>query len=155
MFLDLKSKLDLYKKETCVKSEKPKVQGPDIHQLLDGLVCTNEAGSFFSLEKRYPLTYCHGGYTLGQAANMDVSPISRILKDDINHLTVKDMLFFDTETTGLAGGTGTVAFLVGIGYFQEDCFIIKQFLMRDYDEECAMLTSLNQALREKKDTRIL
>ena len=51
-------------------------------------------------------------------------------------------LFLDTETTGLSGGTGTVAFLTGIGYFEDDSFVVEQDFMRDYPEEGPMLTRI-------------
>lgn len=47
--------------------------------------------------------------------------------------------FLDTETTGLSHGAGTVAFLVGIGFFTADSFVVRQYLMRDYDEEAFLL----------------
>ncbi len=50
----------------------------------------------------------------------------------------KKILYLDTETTGL-GGSGTVAFLVGLGYLTEEGFEVHQFLMRDYPEEPALL----------------
>jgi tetratricopeptide (TPR) repeat protein len=56
------------------------------------------------------------------------------------------MAFIDTETTGLAGGTGTYAFLVGVGVFDDEGFTIHQFFMRDYDEELAMLHALGELL---------
>ena len=52
------------------------------------------------------------------------------------------MLFLDTETTGLSGGVGTVAFQVGLGYFTPAGFAVEQFLMRDYPDEEAMLNLL-------------
>ncbi|MBN2328458.1 MAG: ribonuclease H-like domain-containing protein [Candidatus Omnitrophica bacterium] len=60
----------------------------------------------------------------------------------------KDILFFDTETTGLAGGTGTLPFLVGVGFFEEEGFRIQQFLMRDYDEECAVLFEIQKLIAQ-------
>ena len=48
------------------------------------------------------------------------------------------ILYLDTETTGL-GGSGTVAFLVGLGYLTDDGFEVHQFLMRDYPEEPYLL----------------
>ncbi len=53
---------------------------------------------------------------------------------DVTHL-----LFLDTETTGLSGGAGTVAFLVGLGYVRGRDFIVEQLLMRDYPDEAEML----------------
>jgi tetratricopeptide (TPR) repeat protein len=56
------------------------------------------------------------------------------------------MAFVDTETTGLAGGTGTYAFLVGVGVFEGDEFVVHQFFMRDYGEEPAQLHALGGLL---------
>ncbi len=58
--------------------------------------------------------------------------------------------FIDTETTGLAGGTGTYAFLVGIGRFVDDGFTVNQYFMRDYDEEPAMLDAILDDLRSAR-----
>jgi uncharacterized protein len=50
-------------------------------------------------------------------------------------------LFFDLETTGLSGGAGTHAFLVGCAWFDEDgAFVVEQHLMTDYAAERGMLT---------------
>jgi uncharacterized protein YprB with RNaseH-like and TPR domain len=53
-----------------------------------------------------------------------------------------DILFLDTETTGLAGGTGTHAFLVGVGYFDGFDFTMHQFFMRSPAEEPSLLEEL-------------
>ncbi len=51
-------------------------------------------------------------------------------------------LFMDTETTGLSGGAGTVAFLVGAGYCEGDSFVIEQYLMREYADEPELIDRL-------------
>ncbi len=51
-------------------------------------------------------------------------------------------LFLDTETTGLSGGAGTVAFLVGVGFVEGDHFTIEQYLMRDYGDEPELIDRL-------------
>ncbi len=74
--------------------------------------------------------------------------ISGIELATVNHdkifasFRTQDILFFDTETTGLAGGTGTVPFLIGVGFFEDDGFRIRQYLMRDYDEERPVLDEM-------------
>ena len=55
---------------------------------------------------------------------------------------VRKCLFMDTETTGLSGGAGTVAFLVGAGYVDGDGFAVEQFLMREYADEPEMIDRL-------------
>ncbi|MCI5662075.1 MAG: ribonuclease H-like domain-containing protein [Clostridia bacterium] len=51
-------------------------------------------------------------------------------------------LFLDTETTGLSHGAGTVAFLVGVGFLENNYFRIEQYLMRDYADEPDLIDRL-------------
>ena len=53
-----------------------------------------------------------------------------------------DWLFLDLETTGLSGGTGTYAFVVGVGQLKPEGFRFQQFFLRDLAEEGALLTAL-------------
>ena len=62
-------------------------------------------------------------------------------------LAPEDLLFLDTETTGLRGGAGTLAFLVGLGRFEGESFVVRQYLMRDYDEEPFVLQPVLEALQ--------
>ncbi len=59
----------------------------------------------------------------------------------------EDVLFLDTETTGLSGGVGTIAFQIGVGYFTASGFVVEQFLMHDYPEEAEMLGLLNSLMK--------
>lgn len=56
-------------------------------------------------------------------------------------LDLRRTAFLDTETTGLAGGSGTYAFLIGIGRLEGDCFQVRQFFMRHPGEEEAQLAA--------------
>ena len=56
-------------------------------------------------------------------------------------------LFFDLETTGLSGGAGTCAFLVGCGWFDAGRFSTAQFFLDDYDQEEAALTAVAELAR--------
>src|SRR5439155_19417396 len=58
----------------------------------------------------------------------------------------RSLLFLDAETTGLAGGTGTYAFLVGAAWLEDDRLILAQHFMRDFDEEPALLAALRALL---------
>lgn len=55
------------------------------------------------------------------------------------------ILYLDTETTGFMGA-GTVAFLVGVGWLEDDGFTVRQYLMRDYPEEEFLLRKLQADL---------
>jgi uncharacterized protein len=59
-----------------------------------------------------------------------------------------DILFLDTETTGLDRGTGTHVFLVGIGYFSGTSFRVEQHFLRDLHEEPSLLSELERIVRE-------
>jgi uncharacterized protein YprB with RNaseH-like and TPR domain len=58
-------------------------------------------------------------------------------------------LFLDTETTGLAGGTGTYAFLVGLAWWDGGGLQVEQFLMRDFTEEYSVLHELSARVAER------
>src|SRR6267143_5845503 len=58
-------------------------------------------------------------------------------------------LFLDTETTGLAGGTGTYAFLIGLAWWDAGGLQIEQFLMRDFTEEHSLLQELSQRVADR------
>jgi hypothetical protein len=56
------------------------------------------------------------------------------------------LVCLDTETTGLATGAGTVAFLVGLGTWQGDQFRQVQLLLPDHADEPALLDALAAAI---------
>ena len=56
-------------------------------------------------------------------------------------------LFLDTETTGLSGGAGTVAFLVGVGRVEGREFVVRQYLMPSYAAEGLLLERVNEMAR--------
>lgn len=58
-------------------------------------------------------------------------------------------LFLDTETTGLAGGTGTYAFLIGLAWWDAGGLQVEQFLMRDFTEEYSLLQQLTERVNER------
>jgi uncharacterized protein YprB with RNaseH-like and TPR domain len=58
------------------------------------------------------------------------------------------MVFFDIETTGLSGGAGTIAFLVGCGWFEPEGFRVRQWLMTGPAGERVLLDSLARTLNE-------
>jgi uncharacterized protein len=71
--------------------------------------------------------------------------LKRVVDASVNH---EDILFLDTETTGLDRGTGTHVFLIGLGYFSGDEFHVEQHFLRDLHEEPSMLADINDTLRD-------
>jgi len=66
---------------------------------------------------------------------------------DLDGFDLRRAVFLDTETTGLAGGAGTAAFLIGVGWVDGERFRVRQYFMRDYHEEAALLDGLADELR--------
>ena len=122
----------------------------------------------------YPLRYQHGRHLLQQVLAVDAAQVARTAgarrprsyrrgeteppKDggakgqratgetgDSSPPDVRRMLFLDTETTGL-GGPGTYVFLVGMGYVEDDAFVVEQHFIRSPDEEAAMLQVIAETL---------
>lgn len=111
-----------------------------------GQVKETEAGSFVVQQKKYSPDYCQGLYHLNKFP--ETHSQDNLLSDRVKNYSREEILFLDTETTGLAGGTGTVPFLVGLGYFKGDNFWLKQFFMRDFEEETPLLLELKKYLAQ-------
>lgn len=60
-------------------------------------------------------------------------------------MDIERALFLDTETTGLSGGVGTVAFLVGLGWIKDGVFHVRQILMKDYASEGMLIEEMAKA----------
>jgi hypothetical protein len=56
------------------------------------------------------------------------------------------LVCLDTETTGLGSGAGTLAFLVGLGWWRGDQFHQLQLLCPDHGEEPALLAAVEAAI---------
>lgn len=63
-------------------------------------------------------------------------------------LSLGDMAFLDTETSGLAGGTGTVAFNIGLVSWAQGAWRSRQYLLTGFGGEAAMLAALADDLGE-------
>jgi uncharacterized protein YprB with RNaseH-like and TPR domain len=58
----------------------------------------------------------------------------------------QDVLWLDTETTGLAGGTGTYVFLLGIAYFSAGELVLRQHLLHDIGHERAFVEAIQNEI---------
>lgn len=122
-----------------------------IEEIIKGKFFTTPFGTSFIRENYFYPDYKCGEIELGQVSQVSPKIISHLARDDrFNEFDIKQAVFLDTETTGLAGGAGTYIFLVGVGYFENDKFCVKQYFMRDFNEERALLSALNDLLRDFK-----
>lgn len=131
----------------AIKPPPPRKRGPAIEELVSGELPHTEHGSCFISETAYPLDHRHGELPLSAPLDHDPRTAALLARDGaVGSVDLRRAAFIDTETTGLAGGTGTYAFLVGVGYYTDDAFHVRQFFMRDVVEERAMLHLLGEML---------
>jgi uncharacterized protein YprB with RNaseH-like and TPR domain len=106
-----------------------------------GLVdASNLRGAFAVREERYPLDHRHGSTELASVCSVRSEFFALLTKDA--RLAAFDparALFLDIETTGLAGGAGTKAFLVGLGRIEGAEFVLWQGFLRGPEQEAALL----------------
>jgi uncharacterized protein len=118
-----------------------------IETLIDGETFETDYGPAFVHLERYAPDHVHGKYALGAVLTQSKAVAAELAAEVDGEINLRRAAFIDTETTGLAGGTGTLAFLVGVGTFDEDdSFVVRQYFLRSPDEEPAMLLHLAQLL---------
>lgn len=131
------------------------------HLLPGGRLMGSGEGACFVVDHVYPLHYRHGEDTLADL--LAVQPAAAVpyrLDERIAGNDFRDYLFLDTETTGLAGA-GTLAFMVGVAFFEphttivdgqteeSDVLVVRQYFLRDQDDEPEMLGQLDDILAGK------
>src|SRR2546428_49412 len=126
----------------------PRPAAPPAHEVLGGELVETGAGPLLVVRREYPLTHTHGREPLGPAFTAPLDLLSAVARAETPAGDSRGLLFLDTETTGLAGGTGTYTFLVGVGRLDGDRFIVEQYFMRDFDEEPALLAALVPLLEQ-------
>ena len=120
------------------------VQTP-LHELVPAEEIETEDGQFLRIDWRYPMNHRHGRVPLESIFQIPPDGFG-VMSSDHREIDLRRSIFLDTETTGLAGGSGTCAFLVGVGFVEDEEFVVRQFFMRDYVEERAMLSDLTELL---------
>ena len=103
-------------------------------------------GAFQLVANAYPLSRVHGLWPLAAWLERDSATAARLISPAAGQVDLRSLAFIDIETTGLAGGTGTLAFLIGAGAYQGDQFMLRQYFLRDPAEEDAMLNQLVEDL---------
>jgi len=121
--------------------------GDRLAQLLGARINRNHYGEHLSLQQWYatPEIYSPDARSLSL-----LLPQSADAADSLKAAIVPEQwLFLDTETTGLAGGTGTYAFMVGIAWWDAGGLQVEQFFLRDLDEEHSLLLELSERMKKR------
>jgi uncharacterized protein YprB with RNaseH-like and TPR domain len=115
---------------------------PDrLAQILGATTKTNQYGEYLSL-------HCWSGDPPRYTPNIEA--LRLLMPGAVDEVADPEQwLFLDTETTGLAGGSGTYAFLVGIAWWEGGGLEIEQFFMREYSEERSLLFALRERIVER------
>jgi uncharacterized protein YprB with RNaseH-like and TPR domain len=119
-----------------------------IEELMSGEVVRTPFGEHFETEKLWERHRRHGSVQVADLAELPEDLLGPLSSGAIPCAHPTKWAFLDTETTGLAGGTGTCAFLIGVGAIEPAGFRLRQFFMRDYGEEASLLCRLAEHLAQ-------
>ncbi|MBN1979825.1 MAG: ribonuclease H-like domain-containing protein [Anaerolineae bacterium] len=122
-----------------------------IEDLVEGRFITTSHGRCFIAEETHPLDHLHGDLSLAAFLDLSTEALAQVAQDDaLARADLRRVCFLDTETTGLSGGAGTMAFVVGVGFFADaaDVFCVHQYFLRDPGDEPAMVEGLVELLSE-------
>ena len=112
---------------------RPPRGGPSDAELAERLGGQLAEDGLVSVEHRVPLPARHGHWSVGGETSKHLCALD---------LPGAEPLFVDTETTGLAGGTGTTAFLVGLARLTNDALVVRQYLITRFGGEPALLRAV-------------
>jgi uncharacterized protein YprB with RNaseH-like and TPR domain len=130
------------------------LEGPpeDLTKLIGAEIITTPHGEYLQRDAVFRLDARVGRASIEKLVRA-LPDAARILTASMNLIDFdpRKAAFIDTETTGLSGGAGTAAFLVALGFIDGDAFIVRQYFMRDFHEERALIRAVESDL-ERFDT---
>lgn len=118
-------------------------RNPAISEVVQGSWINTPFGDIFRAEFRYDLAEPYGNLDLRQIHSPDWRLPKEIFQIS-DTISPTELLFIDTETTGLSGGTGTIAFMIGIGFLEAHYFTVHQYFITQLSHEEGMLGLLGQ-----------
>jgi len=130
-------------------SSHPEPQDPsNLLTVLGGEIARNRYGEFLVARQWYSSPERCGADT--EVLRLLLSANSELTEWELQRAADPEKwLLLDTETTGLVGGTGTYAFLIGLAWWESGGIRIEQLFMRDHDEEHSILLELADRLAER------
>jgi uncharacterized protein len=125
-----------------------------VGDMLGGTVVDTEFGRCLAINRRYESDRWHGDIRIGDCelrsgdALALLDPSLQVRGRGDVEASLSRTVFIDLETTGLSGGAGTVAFLVGLGFFDLGAFQVRQFLLTSHSAERALLAAVSDCLED-------
>ena len=126
------------KDKIFAKTEIEKKEMQPLEELVPGQWINTTFGDIFRAEFTYDLDEIYGNLDMRGIFDIDSQHISDNFQLDEKH-NIDSILFIDTETTGLAGGSGTVAFMIGLGWVENNSFVVHQYFISQLNHEEGML----------------
>jgi uncharacterized protein len=120
----------------------PRPAAEPVERVVGGELVDTGQGSIVIVRREYPLGHRHGAIPLADVLVAPLPVLTQAARVEGEIGGAERLLFLDTETTGLAGGTGTYSFLVGVGRIEGARLVVSQYFMRDFDDEPALLAAL-------------
>jgi uncharacterized protein YprB with RNaseH-like and TPR domain len=118
--------------------------------VLGGRIVERSEGAVVVVDRHYSRDRSHGRKRVGEVVDTlqegreALATLHRAWPCRNETPVVEKLLFLDIETTGLAGGAGTQAFLVGCAVIQDDELFVRQFLLPGFEHERALLAELRE-----------
>jgi uncharacterized protein YprB with RNaseH-like and TPR domain len=145
--MNIKKRLENYKSAAPGEKKEKKKISPSVSALKEhfNAVLSSDETPFIFIEKKKVLDPQLKSILIKNKLNFQL-----LSKNQIGKINAEECLFFDLETTGLMGGTGTFAFLMGFGFFKEDIFYVHQYFLPDYGIEYQLFERLQELYGSKK-----
>lgn len=125
--------------ETPIRSRRKQISDIEVAALLKGELI---ADGLILVEERFPLSFRHGNSLLAHLHGTSLSALCESKEAP----GLDELVFMDTETTGLAGGTGTLVFLLGLGRIEDGALTLRQFFLTGFSGEKALLHAAREWL---------
>ncbi len=116
---------------------------------LPGEPVQSPEGPFWRRRLVLPLRHTHGAMSLQEVRAASLGRLAELAREPgLRDGDLTRAFFFDTETTSLGGGAGIYVFLLGLGYFQGETFVVEQYFLHDVTQERAMLEAIRRRFSE-------
>lgn len=132
--------------EKFIKTDLPAKKSLHLEKIaaeLSADIVETPEGNYLVKETSYGPGDMHGRFSFAELdPNIPLQYGNYSCPPDEGEFNLNDIVVVDTETTGLSGGVGTVAFLVGLGFFREGRYVVRQHFLPDFNEENGYLNHL-------------
>jgi uncharacterized protein YprB with RNaseH-like and TPR domain len=131
------------------KTAPRKLDVASVRGALPGVRRETEHGELHMIDEYLEPHHHHGRSPIARALQVSTERLAQLALDPaLEGVDLQSALFLDTETTGLAGGTGTVPFLIGIAWFEDESMRIQQLFLPDLGREAPMLHWVRERIRQ-------